>query len=247
MLRKKKRLAHCYSKANLVPLSLVSIFAHQVLLFLLFLQGAPAADRLAPSKQGRLPSFSASFTCDSCMGDALRCCATSQVSMSAHLWKGLWPLHDLYDSQLHACACATRAGDWTRGFASALVGATTIHAPLFPLFTGENLYSSLTNQTNKLPSTSIYLSCSPLPESNRSRYPEASTEHPLLRRDIADFMDDQLVIARSDGVVEGLRNPRADLMALFHVILALGREAVDVYHGQLRAGVWFEERFVAVV
>jgi len=60
-------------------------------------------------------------------------------------------------------------------------------------------------------------------------------------------MDDQLVIAQSDGVVEGLRNPRADLMALFHVILALGREAVDVYHGQLRAGVWFEERFVAVV
>ena len=60
-------------------------------------------------------------------------------------------------------------------------------------------------------------------------------------------MDDQLIIAQSDGVVEGLRNARADLMALFHVILALGREAVDVYHGQLRAGVWFEERFVVVV
>ena len=63
----------------------------------------------------------------------------------------------LHDSQLHACACATSAGDWTRGFAATLVGATTIHAPLFPLFTGENLYSSLTNQTNKLPSRSIYL------------------------------------------------------------------------------------------
>ena len=56
---------------------------------------------------------------------------------------------------MHALARRVLVIGQEDSFTAALVGATKIHAPLFPLFTGENLYPSLTKQTNY--HLSIYL------------------------------------------------------------------------------------------
>jgi hypothetical protein len=91
------------------------------------------------------------------------------------------------------------------------------------------------------------LSRSPLSESHFPGYPKTSTEHPLLWRHVPHFMDDQVLVTWLHHTSKPLGNPLTDLDPFFHVVVALGGEAMDVYHWQLRRSVRLEEVFVAVV